>query len=331
MIYFRFPFSENILTTDLSSENEAVSFVSFDKEMTLNFKGNIQDISKDEFLKTPISSNQILNTLLEFRAETENVYQNKIAEVIQFVKENELPKLVISRKKLVSYNGLEVNLSKSFLNLCNDYPNAFVYVFLQEGKCWMGAFSEVLGKFDKQTNSFETMSLAGTLPINEQWTSKELEEQKTVTNFVANILAKYAENVEISETKNHISGNIKHLRTDFKAQIKAQNLDELIAQLHPTPAVCGIPKEFCKNAIANFENYNRKFYAGYIKVESENLVQYFVNLRCAEFLNNAAFLYVGGGITANSEPSKEWKETELKAEAVLNNILFQEKNSAFRL
>ncbi|MEC5158312.1 chorismate-binding protein [Chryseobacterium sp. MP_3.2] len=328
MLYFRFPFSETILTTDFSSENTAVSFVPFDKETLLNFKGKTTEISREEFLAKPLTSSHIANTLLEFRAETADDYQNKIAEVIRFVKKNELPKLVISRKKILKYNGLEVNLSESFLNLCKAYANAFVYVFLQEGKCWMGAFSEVLGKFDKQTNSFETMSLAGTLPTNEQWTSKELEEQKTVTNFVAGILEKPAERIKISETKDHISGNIKHLRTDFKVQIKAENLDELISQLHPTPAVCGIPKEFCKNAIANFEDYNRKFYAGYIKVESENLVQYFVNLRCAEFLNNAAFLYVGGGITANSEPKKEWAETELKAEAVLNNIFFQEKISA---
>lgn len=330
MLYFRFPFSETILTTEFSSENEAVSFVSFDKETVLNFKGNTVEVDTEEFLKTPLTSSQISYPLLEFMPETEEMYTKKIAEVIHFVKENKLPKLVISRKKLVNYKGFEVNLSKSFLNLCKAYPNAFVYVFLEEGKCWMGAFSEVLGKFDKQTNSFETMSLAGTLPINEAWTNKELEEQKTVTNFVAGILQKHAEPIKISETKNHISGNIKHLRTDFKAQIKAENLDQLIAELHPTPAVCGIPKEFCKNAIVNFEGYDRKFYAGYIKVEEENFIQYFVNLRCAEFLNNVAFLYVGGGITANSQPKKEWQETELKAEAVLNSIFFQEQNSAFK-
>ena len=63
-------------------------------------------------------------------------------------------------------------------------------------------------------------------------------------------------------------------------------------------------------------------YAGYIKVETEEYIQYFVNLRCAEFFKNAALIYVGGGITAESSVEKEWQETELKAEAILKNVAF---------
>ncbi|MGZ5209472.1 MAG: chorismate-binding protein, partial [Kaistella sp.] len=121
----------------------------------------------------------------------------------------------------------------------------------------------------------------------------------------------------------HISGNIKHLRTDFKAEIKAENLEKIIAEFHPTPAVCGIPKDFCREAIQKFEKHSRNFYAGYIKVETDESVQYFVNLRCVEFFINAALVYVGGGITAESSPGKEWRETELKSEAVLKNLSFQ--------
>ena len=92
--------------------------------------------------------------------------------------------------------------------------------------------------------------------------------------------------------------------------------------MHPTPAVCGFPKEFCKEAISEFEDHSRSFYAGYIKVETDETIQYFVNLRCAEIFQNAALLYVGGGITADSSPEKEWQETELKAGAVLKNLSF---------
>lgn len=52
----------------------------------------------------------------------------------------------------------------------------------------MGAFSEVLGKFNKQTHTFETMSLAGTLPVSENWSEKEIEEQKPVSSYIRNIL-----------------------------------------------------------------------------------------------------------------------------------------------
>jgi isochorismate synthase len=185
----------------------------------------------------------------------------------------------------------------------------------------MGAFSEVLGKFSKKTHEFETMSLAGTLPVFENWSEKEIEEQKPVTSYIRNILNQYSENVTESETYDHISGNIKHLRTDFKAQIKPENLDQIIQELHPTPAVCGIPKDFCKEEIQKIEKFPRELYAGYIKIETEDKVQYFVNLRCSKLYKNAVHLFVGGGITAQSNPEKEWTETELKSEAVLKNLV----------
>jgi len=151
---------------------------------------------------------------------------------------------------------------------------------------------------------------------------KEIEEQKPVTHYISEILKKYVtlSEVEESETYNHISGNIKHLRTDFTAKIEDNRLEELIEELHPTPAVCGIPKEFCKEKIIEIEQYNREFYAGYIKIETEEEIYYFVNLRCAKIYKNQVIAFAGGGITALSSPEKEWRETELKSQAILHHL-----------
>lgn len=322
MLYFRFPFSEKIYTTDENSDKNPVSFFSFDQSEVINFEGEIKEVTFEDFKKHHYNSDLLSSNLMEFWEEKKPEYQEKLVEVIDFIKKNDLSKLVISRRKLVNYKGSKINLSETFLNLCEAYPNAFVYFFIKDGKCWIGAFSEVLGKFNKKTSQFETMSLAGTIPVNEDWTSKEIEEQQPVTDFIHDVLKEFSEEIEQSETCDHISGNIKHLRTDFKAQIKAENLEKIISELHPTPAVCGIPTDFCKNAIRQFEMHSRNLYAGYIRVETEDYIQYFVNLRCAEFFKNAALIYVGGGITADSSVKKEWNETELKAEAILKNIAF---------
>lgn len=319
MIYFRFPFSDSIFTVNENSDKKSVSFLSFDETESIDFYGNIEEF----FFNENIWSNQISTELLEFKEENQFEYEAKLGKVIEFIKENQLSKLVVSRRKVFDFEEKKINLSRTFLNLCKSYPNAFVYFFIKDGKCWIGAFSELLGKFDKKTSEFETMSLAGTLPVNETWTAKEIEEQKPVTDFIKNILKNYSSEVEQSETYDHISGNIKHLRTDFKAKIMSEDLENLISELHPTPAVCGIPKDLCKSAIEKFESHPRNFYAGYIKVETEETVQYFVNLRCAEFFENACLIYVGGGITAESSPEKEWRETELKSEAILKNLEFE--------
>ncbi|MBF8456926.1 chorismate-binding protein [Kaistella sp. G5-32] len=323
MLYFRFPFSEKINTTDENSDKNPVSFFSFDQSEIINFEGDIEEITIEDFAKQEVSTDLLSSNLMEFWEKKQTEYEEKLVEVIDFIKKNDLSKLVISRRKLVNYKDSKINLSETFLNLCEAYPNAFVYLFIKDGKCWIGAFSEVLGKFNKKTSQFETMSLAGTIPVNEDWTSKEIEEQQPVTDFIHDVLKEFSEKIEQSETCDHISGNIKHLRTDFKAQIKAEDLEKIISELHPTPAVCGIPTDFCKNAIRQFEMHSRNLYAGYIRVETEDYIQYFVNLRCAEFFRNAALIYVGGGITADSSVEKEWNETELKAEAILKNIAFK--------
>lgn len=319
MIYFKFPFDEKLYSTDENSGENPISFYSFDGLKRLDFEGKIIELSPENFNQTSISSKILSEDKSGFEAETKEEYLKNLEKVIAVIKEHQLPKLVYSRRKIFT-DFEEINLNESFNHLCQSYPNAFRYIFINDENSWMGAFSEVLGKFSKRTYEFETMSLAGTLPVSENWSKKEIEEQKPVTSYIRNILNQYSENVTESETYDHISGNIKHLRTDFKAKIKPENLDQIIQELHPTPAVCGIPKDFCREEIQKIEKFPRELYAGYIKIETEDTVQYFVNLRCSKLYKNAVHLFVGGGITAQSNPEKEWIETELKSEAVLKNL-----------
>ena len=320
MIYFKFPFDKKLYSTDDNPTENHINFYSFDGTNQVDFNGKIIEINDENFDQKVISNESLPKDENSFTTETKEEYLKNLETVIKIIKENELPKLVYSRRKIFTdFNTIDVK--ESFKNLCNSYPNAFRYIFIDGENSWMGAFSEVLGKFSKVTHDFETMSLAGTLPVSENWSEKEIEEQKPVTSYIRNILVNYSESVEESATYDHISGNIKHLRTDFKAKIQPEDLDKIIQDLHPTPAVCGIPKDFCKENIQKTEKFPRELYAGYIKIETEQNVQYFVNLRCSKLYRDSVHLFVGGGITAQSDPEKEWTETELKSEAVLKNLV----------
>ncbi|WP_415328337.1 chorismate-binding protein [Chryseobacterium sp. MMS23-Vi53] len=320
MIYFKFPFDEKLYSTDENTDETHINFHSFDGLDQINFNGKIIEINHENFDQLIISNDSLANDENNFIAETKEEYLNNLGKVIEIIKENQLPKLVYSRRKIFT-DFSTIDVKESFKKLCQSYPNAFRYIFIDGETSWMGAFSEVLGKFNKSTHDFETMSLAGTLPVSENWSEKEIEEQKPVTNYIRNILNNYSENIDESETYDHISGNIKHLRTDFKAKIRPSDLDKIIKELHPTPAVCGIPKDFCKKNIQKVEKFPRELYAGYIKIETEETVQYFVNLRCSKLYKDSVHLFVGGGITAQSNPEKEWRETELKSEAILKNLV----------
>lgn len=322
MIYFKFPFDEKLYSTDENSNINSINFHSFNDIEKIDIAGKVIEKDLSEFENLKISSTILPEDETQFISETQKEYLQKLEEVIEIINENNLPKLVLSRRKIFDdFN--DIDLKESFNNLCRNYPNAFKYLFFDGETSWMGAFSEVLGKFNKSTHEFETMSIAGTIPVSEEWTEKEIEEQKPVSSYIRNILAKFVNlsEVEESETYDHISGNIKHLKTDFKIKINPEDLDSIIQELHPTPAVCGIPKDFCREVIEKVEKFPRELYAGYVKIETEDYIQYFVNLRCARLYKNSVHLFVGGGITAQSNPEKEWNETELKSEAVLKNLV----------
>ena len=105
-------------------------------------------------------------------------------------------------------------------------------------------------------------------------------------------------------------------------QLKEVNLlENLIKYLHPTPAVCGLPKETAKDFILQNENYTRSYYSGYLgELNVNENTQLFVNLRCMEVKDAKIALYVGGGITKASIPEKEFEETVAKA-MVMKKVL----------
>ena len=112
-------------------------------------------------------------------------------------------------------------------------------------------------------------------------------------------------------------------------------LQKLIYTLHPTPAVCGLPKIEAMQFILDNESFNREFYTGFLgelnkevkvqprtgKLNIENRAftynkrasHLFVNLRCMQIKDNELKIYVGGGITKDSVSNKEWEETLTKS------------------
>jgi isochorismate synthase len=118
---------------------------------------------------------------------------------------------------------------------------------------------------------------------------------------------------------NSSAGKLWHLRTDFKAEGKT-NLLQIARTLHPTPAVCGLPKPQALALINKYESAPRSLYAGYLGYlpgdETEPATLY-VHLRCACISSANPVLFAGGGIMPDSNPEDEWAETEDKLRVLL--------------
>ena len=252
-------------------------------------------------------------------------YEQAFDRFIAPLESREFKKIVLSRK---ATRELPEKFSpiKTFYEACNQYPRMFIYlVHTPETGTWLGSTPEALlrGTDDK----WRTVALAGTQPIvNEvvptEWNGKNREEQAMVTNYIRNVLNKYAKKVKEEGPYTARAGQLVHLKTDFSCVLKNnEHLGELLQALHPTPAVCGLPKKETADFILEHEGYDRKYYSGFVGwLDPSGCTDLYVNLRCMELTEKEATLYAGGGILPSSTCDSEWEETRHKIET-MNRLL----------
>ncbi|WP_297091222.1 isochorismate synthase [uncultured Draconibacterium sp.] len=252
-------------------------------------------------------------------------YLNDISETVHTIKNTKLSKAIVSRIIPVKRN--EESLGKLYVQLLNQTPNAFVYlVNLPKAGIWMGATPEILLKSEGKT--LETVSLAGTQARHNKkeyaWNTKDIEEQAFVSRYLLDVF--YQFNIHPYTTRGPEtleSGKVAHLVTSFQFAKKKleDSLGDFIAELHPTPAVCGYPKQKADKFIRQIEKHDRRYYSGFLGPwQLKDSVRLFVNLRCMEILPQQYMLYSGGGITSRSVPEQEWEETNNKAKTLLSAI-----------
>jgi len=278
----------------------------------------------------------------EFMEKDQKNHELLVQKGIDAIKNGNFQKVVLARSEKVQlYDPDPIRI---FKDLLNTYPEAFVYLwFHPETGYWLGASPETLLNVNR--NRFSTMALAGTQKykgkIDVAWGKKEVEEQQFVSNYIQDSLEGLTavENVKSSDPYSERAGSLLHIRTDISGDLKnIDKLGDLVKALHPTPAVCGLPKEKALNFILENENFSREFYSGYlgeVKMRSEHKrnsnrrnqenqqfasinekTDLFVNLRCMKLKDGNARIFMGGGITKDSNAADEWVETVNKAQTM---------------
>ncbi|WP_194850550.1 isochorismate synthase [Nonlabens antarcticus] len=252
---------------------------------------------------------------VEIHNEGQMHHEKLVDNAVKSIKNTELKKVVLSKKQTLKRTNPDLDILKNLLDM---YPNANCYFFYHPvvGK-WMGATPETLLSY--KNNKLQTMSLAGTQPAQNTseitWGNKEKEEQKLVTDFIVRALESSAvKEIKVGEVETASAGNLLHLKTEITAITHFENLQKCISELHPTPAVCGLPRKQALEYILTHENYDRSFYTGYLGWNDpvNETADYYVNLRCMELFDDHINVYAGGGITSLSDPHAEFQEVQNK-------------------
>lgn len=239
------------------------------------------------------------------------------------LKEKKIKKLVLSRPAFCSIDD-DFSPLETFVKACNDYPRMMIYLcHTPVSGTWLGSTPEIL--LSGQGHNWKTVALAGTLPIIDgveptEWSSKNQEEQAIVAEYIRKIIKKHGLKMIEKGPYTARAGQLVHLKTDFLFQLKGTEcLGELLNELHPTPAICGLPKAEAYRFITENEGYDRRYYSGFVGwINPEGQSDIYVNLRCMEIRSKEVKLYAGGGILPSSEIRSEWEETSQKMETMRN-------------
>lgn len=292
-------------------------------EKVVFYPENCQLIKEESDFKVSFSESEMS---LENPKVNQAFHINLVKNGVDAIKSGKMEKVVLSRREEIEINSEEYELY--FKRFLKKYPTAFVYWFYHpKVGMWMGATPEQLVKIE--SNKVKTVSLAGTMIDtgidlnNVVWGIKEQDEQKVVTDFILNNLKSFSKETHQTEPFTHKAGSLLHIKTDIEAILNSEkDLNSVIESLHPTPALCGFPKEIARKFIIENEGYDREFYGGFLGEWKFNNLDYaeksdlFVNLRCMKIDDSKAYLFLGGGVNKDSDPESEYKETVNKSKTV---------------
>lgn len=243
--------------------------------------------------------------------------------------------------KIVLARSLKIKVDKApdplhlFAKACRMYPRMFVALFSTDiSGTWLIATPEIL--LSGTGGDMRTMALAGTMQLSGKqlafdtpeddgtiindivWSEKNKQEQHYVETYITECIEHFADDFSKTSTYTTRAGNIVHLRTDIRFQLNnTAQLGDMLESLHPTPAVCGIPKHQTQEFIIDNESCPRRYYSGFAgPISAKGDTHLYVSLRCMQIDGNEMNLYAGGGLLKESVEQHEWEETEAKMQTM---------------
>lgn len=345
--YYRFPHASAYHSLTIEGEpEELLSVESLNGRSGFVFAPFVVSEQCPILLFSPSSSNQSLPSvrlggggssihLSPSREREVGSYHETFAHFHEALCAGRFTKLVLARVEDVETGG-ELPPLSLFEEACRCYPRMFV-ALVSAPRCgtWLMATPEVL----LRNNPYRTMALAGTMKLEGslldfdnpsqdmvqqiRWSQKNIQEQRYVASYIKDCLKTLAADIIEKGPYTTRAANLVHLRSDFEFALKDDSrLGTLLAALHPTPAVCGLPKEEARQFILVHEGFSRRYYSGFCgplclpSETEESLTALYVSLRCMEIGERSCRLYAGGGILPDSIAQQEWEETEAKMQTM---------------
>jgi menaquinone-specific isochorismate synthase len=258
-------------------------------------------------------------------------YRVAVARALEQIGSGALSKIVLARAQDVvaerAFHPLQM------LNgLRQRFPDCYAFSFTAgRGPSFIGATPERLVRVSQGV--LETEALAGSarrgatatedavFASGLQRSEKDQREQRQVLEDIVARLTPLGFKPEYpAQPQLRRLANVQHLHTPIRAAMPdGVRVLDVVAAMHPTPAVGGYPRAAALPKIRQLEGFPRGLYAGALGwVNARGGGEFFVGIRSALVQGASARVYAGAGIVAGSAPDKEFAETDLKFRAMLD-------------
>ena len=244
-------------------------------------------------------------------------------------------KVVLARDIYVTLDDpiAAFDISLTLQRLRESYPTAYVFAIQRGDRFFVGATPERL--VQAQDGQIHTMALAGSAqrganPAEDQQFGAELlqseknnNEHAIVVTMVREALKNHCANVYVAASPQLLKlKNVQHLQTPIDGDlIPGRCILDVMADLHPTPAVGGFPRQAALAAIRDTEKLDRGWYAGPLGwIGASGHGEFAVALRSGLIDGGKATLFAGCGIVSNSDPQLEFAESCLKFQVMLRGL-----------
>lgn len=265
-------------------------------------------------------------------------WDQRVAGALRALETGALNKVVLARsERLSAPEGQRFDPIATAWALRAQQPGCTTWcVSLPEGGAFVGASPEELARVEGRT--LRTVALAGTrrrepdhqedaaLAAELLGSGKDRQEQLFVAQAILAALEGQVEAVELGEQPQVARfAQVQHLRTPIQARLReGVSPFELLARLHPTPAVGGLPRLEALDWLSQCEGLDRGWYSGPIGwVGGERQAAFVVALRSALLQGAQGLAFAGCGLVPGSTADAEWGETLEKLQAVRGALSVQ--------
>ena len=268
-----------------------------------------------------------------YTVKNSDYFKSVVSSALNSISVDEFSKIVIAHTTDIQ-SSEPFQLIPSLNNLRKIHPDCYIFSTSNgEGQNFIGASPERLVSI--QNKQLVSDALAGSAPRGKTTSEdahlanlllksrKEKREHQAVSDFIMERLRSLGLKPQQLPLQLLKLSSIQHLWTPIYAHLPGDIEPlEIIEQLHPTPAVAGVPTAIACDKIRDYEQFDRSLYAAPLGwIDSQSNCEFVVGIRSALIDGNCARLYAGAGIVSGSNPNKEFAEVQLKLQSLIDALV----------